>query len=234
MDSASDLVANISIPIGEFAPRRILCLVASLKERYRERTNILVNIFSSAEAASRSVFPQEYTAHDLALFSQMHARYVLDAAKHQEYIELRPAGARPTGGGPYSSRIELPVGAAPQCHLEIDGRCILALDDLDYPDEAIKLGVSGAVTLVGSLTRGGTIRKIRPLTGNTARLGVDALLVKAATENLSSWRTEPGQDVHSVQITYSYRIDRSLPNTERLRVQWSLPNQITISGKPPE
>ena len=35
VDSSSEFIGSISIPLRDFAPARLVCLAASLKERYR-------------------------------------------------------------------------------------------------------------------------------------------------------------------------------------------------------
>ena len=126
VDSTSVLVRSISIPLQDFSPSKLVCLATRLRERYRERSNILVNIFSSRKAAWTGITVQEYDEKLWRTFAQMHARYSLDADKHEEYIEILPLGVVPSWpqrARPYSTRIDFPVATAPRCRLEINSRC---------------------------------------------------------------------------------------------------------------
>lgn len=237
VDSTSVLVRSISIPLQDFSPSKLVCLATRLRERYRERSNILVNIFSSRKAAWTGITVQEYDEKLWRTFAQMHARYSLDADKHEEYIEILPLGVVPSWpqrARPYSTRIDFPVATAPRCRLEINSRCLVALADLDYPRKELKKKASGTVTLAGTITCGGELTRVRVVKAEIHPTGENNPLVNAAVQNLSSWRVEAGPHREAIRVTYSYVIDNSLPDTDPTQVQWALPNEVTIKGSPPE
>jgi TonB family protein len=229
------LFTDISIPLQDFAPSRLVCLATSFKERYQGRSSITVNVFSSHKAASRSILLQEYTKEDLEMFAQMHARYVFDADRHEEYIEILPEGVTPSlEAGPYSTRIDLPVAAAPHCRLEIDSRCLIALQYVAYPHEALRRRTSGTVTLTGTISRGGKVNHVRVVKEQSVPEGDEHLLANSAVQDLSHWRVEPGPRKYAIEIAFSYVIDSSLPRKGQTEVQWALPNEVAIRGNPRE
>lgn len=232
-DSPSLFVRNISIPLQDFTPSKLVCLAGSFKGRYRDRSHVMVNIFSSHKAAaSNSIVQQETTKADGEAFAQLHAQYIFDAAKHEEYVQILPAGVTPGPApmeGPYSTRIDLLAATTPHCHLEINNRCLIALERITYPDEALK---AGAVTLSGIVTPSGTVNRVRVVKTESVPPGAETMLANAAAKNLSSWRVEPGPHQDEIRITYSYLIDNSLHRVDGTQVQWALPNEVMIRGNP--
>jgi len=232
VDSKSQLLMNVSVSLSDFAPNSLVCLAASLKRQHPGRVNIVVNIFTSHRAASRSigVLPPEYTATDLEVLAQMHARYVFDSERGEDYLEIMPFGAHPYSQS-LNTRIELPVAISPICRLALDRRCLIAMKDLTYPHDALKAREFGAVTLAAVITRAGGIVDVRAVKV-TSRTEGTKLLVDAAIENLSSWRVEPGSHRDYIEITYSYVLDNSLPEQDNTRVLWALPSEVTVKGRP--
>jgi len=58
------------------------------------------------------------------------------------------------------------------------------------------------------------------------------LFVSSCVQNLSSWRLEPGSRRAEIKITYSYVIDKSLGYKGATKVDWDLPNEVTIRWRP--
>jgi len=223
---------TISIPLQDFTPSKLVCLATSLKQRYRDRSNILIYIFSSHEASRISMAFQEYGKETADAFAQIHALYTLDGYKQEEYVRVLPAGMRPSvvpTEGPYSTRIDLPAATTPHCHQEINNRCLIALEYINYPDEAL---TSGKVVLTAGITRGGVVNHVRVVKTESVPPGAERLLANAAAVNLSSWRLEPGPRQESIQITYSYSIDNSLRHVDGAQVRWALPNEVAIRFPP--
>lgn len=236
VDDTSILVRSISIPLHDFAPSKIVCLASSLKARYRDRSNIEVNIFSSHEAAQSSIFGQETTKEDVETLSQMHARYIFNADKQEDYLEILPTGALPGGpdlrAGPFSTRINLPAAATPHCKLEIDSRCLIALERFTYVAQALGGKTSAKVTLTATISRSGKVNHVRVVKTEPVADGQKDPLANAAILNLSSWRLEPWPREEPIQITYSYTIDNALRHVDGTQVQWALPNAISIRVPP--
>lgn len=234
-DSNSDFIASISIPLPDFAPARLICLANTLKERFRARGSVIVNIFSSRRAA-RCGFPiiEDAGAEIFKLFGQMHAQYVLDASKHEEYLVLKPEGDTPMlKGGRSDTRVDLPVVGNVHCRPEVNGRCVIAFQTVGYPRVSGDRP-SGRVTLAGAIAPDGKISHIRVVKIESRSGGGTDALAKAAVQNLTSWRLEPEPRQEAIQITFSYVIDGSLRYKGETKVDWALPNEVTIRGSPPE
>ena len=216
---------NIDISYQDFAPLRLICLAASLREQSRGRGIILVSIFSSHEAAFSTVgflSGQEDTMEEYAALAQLHARYVFFAERHEEYLEMMPVGVTTTHSEqPYETRISLPVTTMPHCQLEINDRCLIALQEFPYPGKLLKGKPSGSVTLAATITRDGKVTHIR-------LVKPESIAANEAIQNLSSWRLEPGPRDQPIKVTYSYAIDSSLRHTDGMQVQWALPNAVSI------
>ena len=238
INDTATVVRSISISLQEFSPSRLVCLASTLRERYQDRDDIMIYIFSSDEASRGPISVPEVTKEDIKAFAQLHALYVLDADKRQEYVRIMPVGigtlrALPTDG-PYSTRIDLPVTNTPHCQLELKSRCLIALEDLHYPAGPLSRSASGKVTLRATITRAGLLKQVRVVKSESAPRGLESVLAKAAAQNLSQWRLEPGARDEPVQIKYSYEVDRSLRYEDGPQVRWSLPNEIAISHGPPK
>lgn len=109
VDSPSILAININIRLQDCAPSKLVCLAANLKRRNLRRDHITINIFSSHRAAQGSLVQQEYTKLDLEAYAQLHARYIFNADKHEDYVEIIPEGVDPSlRAGSSSTRIDLP------------------------------------------------------------------------------------------------------------------------------
>ncbi|HUA19924.1 MAG TPA: energy transducer TonB [Bryobacteraceae bacterium] len=239
MDSGTEVIMNISIALPDFAPARLVCLASNLEEQYRGRNSIIVSFFSSPDAASHSMgflLDQEDTKAELDAFAKMHARYVFSADRHENYLETipmhEPYSRKETKA--YSTRIDLPLAAAPRCRLEISDRCLIAVENAFYPNDALKGKVSGAVTLAGTITRDGKVSHARVVKTESIGSGRKDHLANAVLQNLSTWRLEPGAREDPIQITYSFAIDNSLPFKGQTEVQWYLPNKVEVRGNPPQ
>lgn len=244
-DSEASAFMAVSIPLHDFAPARLVCLAEALRLRYHYARTIDVLIFSSAYVADRYAgnVPSSAPAKNSKRggpqsFSfwvrQLHGFYSYNADTHEEYVELRPFGAD-VGGGPYDTRIDLPVTGIPRCRLEFSGRCVLALDPIYYPDEALTQGISGGVLLAGLISKSGEIRNIKISETSVKPLGQSQILADDAVRNLKTWRLEAARREEPIQIKYSYVIDPSLPMPQGYRrqveSQLALPNQVTIRGR---
>ena len=215
--------------MGDFTPRKLVCLATSLKERYRDYRNIEINIFSSHRSVQSGIYVQEFSSETMLTLSQMHAEYRYDADKHEEYVEIMPMAAFPGGSsfgpGSFSTRIDLPVTTTPHCQLEVYSRCVMALQQLPYPAEMLKQKPSGSVTLAATITRAGTVGHVRVVKA-------ESIAANQAVQNLSSWRLEPGPHDEPIQITYSYAIDNSLRHMDGMQVHWALPHDVSIRIPP--
>ncbi len=219
---------NISIRMGDFAPDRLVCLAGKLRLRYAGRKRVLIPIFSTNLAAKRYDKPLwgDTIKPRVDWAAQMHGIYSLDAEKREEYVEIMPLGP----SGPFETKISLPVTAIPSCTLELAGRCLLALDRIEYPWEALKAKASGTVTLEGTIARGGEVKNVRVMRAEVAPENQKDLLRSSALQNLKTWRFEAASRRNSIRIAYSYVIEppHGLGQTS---VQFHLPNMVEIRGR---
>lgn len=229
-DTPSSLMMNISIRIADFAPARLVCLAKALQRRYSDRTQISIPIFSSRAAAKHytHVFGGDFVGKPRVMWElQMHALYSFDADKRQDYMAIMPFGS----SGQFETRINLPATVIPKCTLEITDRCLLALDDLKYPWDALNTKASGTVTVVGVIARDGMVKDValapEPNPGE-----IHGLLVEAALKNLKTWRFETASHSDPIRIAYSYIIETS-GSAGHTSFQFDLPRKVEIRGTPP-
>jgi TonB family protein len=224
---------SMSVPLGEFTTKGLICLAADLRERFHDRSDITVNIFSSSNAASQSLYHQETSEDDLKTFAQMHARYNFSADKHEEYLEIMPSGVGPSlQARPESTRIDLPLLEAPHCRLEVANRCVIVLEYPTFPQESLTRRLSGTIVLSATVTTDGKFANVH-VSGNDSFAEL-RVLANSAVRNLSIWRLEPYQHQQKVEIRYSFKIDDSLPRRGQTAIVWSLPKEITIRARPLE
>jgi hypothetical protein len=132
----------------------------------------------------------------------------------------------------------------PRCRLEVDRRCVLALEAPAHSKEALTARLSGTVHLVGTIGANGRVTA-RPDVANGSQ--DDNPLMRAALANLTSWWLEPAVRQSTLRITYNYVVDSAVAArhvnptpSERLDarrdgwvdVQLAFPTRITIRGYP--
>jgi hypothetical protein len=230
-DSTTTVFATISISSSEFAPRQLVCLAATLKQRYPGRRNITVLVFDSPQAAEWFQGDIEVgDDHQGGYYRNLHALYVYDELKREEYVSLKPLGFH--SEQPEDTRILLPVVGIPHCRLEVAGRCVLALEDATYAEGTYETRMTASRTLTGIVSPEGTITGVQVLDahGLPSAPTID-LFARAAFNHLRTWRVEPGAREDSFRITYTFKIDPSL-RRYTLDVQYALPGQITVRINP--
>jgi TonB family protein len=232
-DSPSSIMMNISIGMSDFAPDRLVCLAKQLRQRYSDRKKVLIFIFSTDVAAKRYDKPLtgDSTQTRPNWAAQNHAIYSLDADKGEEYLEIQPLGTGPSAvsSSDVHTRIKLPVTSPPACNLEVADRCLLALNAVNYPWDALKANISGTVTLEGVIARDGVVKQVRIVSREVHPSDSPARLVNAAVQNLKTWRFEAASHPDSIRITYAYLIESSgVPG--HVSVQFELPREVEIRG----
>ena len=229
-NSPSTIMMNISIGISDFAPKRLICLASALRQRYSDRREVSILIFSSYAAAENFTHPfggdsfkprTNWSLDD-------HGTYFFNAETGQEYIEIMPLGQNRS----FMTRINLPVTTPPPCTLEMAGRCLLALNDVGYPWDALKTKSSGTITLEGSIDPSGILEHVGVVAIDVHPAESQRLLVDAAIQNLKTWRLESAGRRDRVRIVYSYTIDSSGRPGET-RVNFDLPHKVEIRARPP-
>ncbi|MGH9575763.1 MAG: TonB family protein [Candidatus Acidiferrales bacterium] len=185
-------------------------------------------MFSSRKAAQKFLHPLAYPwteslKPEIDWSEQEHAEYSFDAATHDNKLYIMPFG----GERKFSTEIDLPVTSPHECNLEIRGRCLLAADKIEYPQEALEKQIFGEVALVAVITRNGAVSRIE-LAGSKER-SVNVELTDAAVANLRSWYLEPASHKDTVRITYSYKI-QNLRSESNTQIEFALPNKVFVTA----
>jgi TonB family protein len=227
-DSPSRISMNISLPIRYFARGSLICLVGALRERYSTHTQMSVLMFSSRKAAQKFLHPLAYPwteslKPEIDWSEQEHAEYSFDAATHENKLYMMPFG----GERKFATEIDLPVTSPHECNLELRGRCLLAADKIEYPQEALEKHIFGEVTLVGIITRDGAVSRVE-LAVSKER-SVNGELSDAAIASLRTWNLEPATHEDTVRITYSYKI-QNLGLESNPQIEFALPDEVFVTA----
>ncbi len=225
----------ISIRPGDFSLGNLICLAQTLKESHPGWESAMIVIFSSHDAAKYYQLSSVENLPGAVWGKQLHAEYDFDAGAHEEYLLIMPLGDKKSSSfSTYTTRIDLPVATTPHCRLEMNGRCLFVLEDPEYPSDALKAKLSDTVTLTGTIARDGKMTSIEVADASSTSSEWKNMFMREAVNNLKTWRLEPAQRQDTIRITYSYTIDRSLPQRGQTDVQFALPNEIAIRGNPPD
>jgi len=218
---------------------KFLCLAQELDKRYALAKDVTAFIFSSRLAA------EQFDASGMNLERgdfrrDLRAMFQMNLGKSS--LTITPIGVAfpyfqeaPRGGGIigevfYNTRIDLPMtGPPPHCRLEIVGRCLMALEPVSYPNEALATHLSGTVTLDGTIERDGTVMVTTVVPRDGVPPIANDLFANAALTNLKTWRLEGGQRQDSFRVTFSYVIDSTL-KPGQIDIQFDLPKQVKISS----
>jgi hypothetical protein len=232
MDFSSEDLGSVYISIRpqEFVPTKLICLAQVINENHPKWKKATVLMFTTPQAARNFRDPgQECAGPCQAWANQLHALYVFDRAQKVDELSIMPLGygTKPAD----TSTIKLPRSGTVHCALELYDRCLIAAKDPSYSQETLKSDVSGRIALSGTLTPQGRILDIHVTAADVNPPDKEAFLTKQSVQNLASWRVEPAQDQRSIEISYSYVIDKGL---ERVlsEVTFELPDRIIIRGNP--
>lgn len=225
-DKPSSVMLNISVKKNDLAPGRLVCLAAALRRHYSNRSQVDVLIFTSQAAAKHYTGPfvgdSPFPRKNWSL--ENHARYFLDAKKNEEYIVLMPWGQNRT----FETRIMLPAATVQRCTLEFAVRCVLAMERVDYPFNALKAKVMGSVELRGRIRPDGIVGDVQPIVAEASPAGEEKLLVDSALQNLATWKFETAPHTDTFRVIYSYVIE---PGVARTSTTVSLQSPGTIQIK---
>jgi hypothetical protein len=236
VDTATEIVLSIAIRPANLTRDRLSCLARTFREKYRDRRKITVFVFTSDSAARQYSGPElvETIPARRAIVRQMHATYYFDADKHVDSITLMPLGT--DTGGPFDMQFDLTVATWSPCRFEINGRCLVALQDIRYPNDLLTAKTSGSVTMTARIARDGAVSHVQIAKIEGSDGAASARLAQEAKSNLKTWRVEAGSREDAIRITYNYVIDPSLPTSGELGadVTLSLPSGVTIRGRSPQ
>lgn len=224
----------VSVQPSDLTINKLVCLAQTLRMRHPDRTSYTILVFSSPDGANN--FQASHADYEdpfawARWAKQLRAIYVFDPDKHQEHLDITPFGYERISS--YDSRIDLPLVSRPHCRLEINDRCVMALDRINYPDDALKAKPSATVTLTGTVASTGEITRVQLASvATTAAEDIKEAFIRGSINNLRTLQLEPASHEDWVRIAYTYVIDSSLLPRGQVRMDLALPNQITIRANP--
>jgi len=223
-DALPNIFLDISIPLKDFAPDKLVCLAGVLQKRY-QAPKVIVGIFSSNEAAKNyRPLSVEYAKNQEQWASQQHAIYLHDAEEHEEYIMLIPDGLSLGLDSPFNTRIDIPITTMPTCKLDIRGRCLLAFEHIDLPINE----EPGIVTFKAQVQPSGFLSGIEEIENPSAKRNPFA---EFALRNLKSWHFQRSRTTETIRIVYELEhVYRKLDNG--VNVHFMLPERVQIQIGP--
>lgn len=229
-DNGKDVVIALAIQPTDFSRNQLICLSEALKRRYRDYHAIDALIFDSKEAAMAYSGPQlvEDIPGHRAIVRRMHAIYHYDRQRGEESIVITPLGME--RNGPFDMQIDLPAEGQVACKFNIQDRCLVALQDFEYPAAALKEGARGTVTLSARVSRDGAFSDVSVVRAEVSLTRWRQALTRSAVANLSTWRVEAGPKEHRIRITFVYESERSSVRRGEFEVTLSLPEAVVIRG----
>jgi hypothetical protein len=188
-----------------------ICVASRLRQDHPRWRQVRVGIFDAADGAERYDFDWESKpkvegmAADRRYERLRRATYVLNTAGHEEYVLLRLFALQKEK---YESRIDLPVKGQPRCRVEIEERCVVAID---YPlhMELDNRPIEGMVTVSGKITKEGTLAGLRADAVNSGSSTDISRLTEAALANLATWRMDPAARETPFTVSYRFVVDRT-------------------------
>jgi len=231
-DSPSEITMYISIKTEDFAPDRMICLARALKKQHQDRNMIGITICDSPWAAKHYSPPIADSINyepikDAA--PQCHGMYYYNKNKNIEGIGILPRGVIVDDNSvAFDTSIDLSISTKPQCKLQINNRCLIALKNIEYPAYAISKGYNGTVTLNATIDRSGTVKGVKVAEKNFTSAEGSEFFVKEAFENLQTWRFEKAKHEDLIHITYSYTSSVPKGHGGIGRISFDLPKQVNI------
>lgn len=227
-NSRTSVMMHISVKTEDLSPDRLICLAQALKQRFRSRSDISISIFTSDDAAKNFVpMGSEWTPEGVKRAAALHAQYVFSASQGKHYIVLIPDALDPNEQL-IDTKIDLPSTGKPCDRLEINNRCLMAFQHIQYPGDALRRMISGEIELAGTITPDGKLAKVVVVNSGED----DPVLAAAAADNLKTWRFEPAKEADRIDITFSYGIVSEPKFTYGSNFEFNLPHQVTIKGNP--
>lgn len=200
---AGEVALQISIPLVDFAPDRLLCLAEAFT-RAHPRDDIWLGIFSAYHAAQQyQIGPQELSPATLYSNSELHGFYVRDSKGGDNYIAIVPDGRYQSSLSSWNTHIDLPPQNPLVCRLTMYRRCVLAFRYPEYLSDYAK-DTAGQITITGHIARNGIVSATAALEVKVEPPERASPLAAAVIENFKTWRFEPAGREDDVRITYYF------------------------------
>ncbi len=141
---------SVSLQPKEFTVQKLSCLCQKLLKKNPKWERAGIEIFTSREAADNwsHVLSAEAPPEAKRWERELHASYSFNKSEHQDQLKILPFGLR--GPASLDTIVDLPITTIARCQVELGSRCLMvALEDIGYPQEALKVRAGGKVTLAG-------------------------------------------------------------------------------------
>jgi len=227
-------------------------MVASSLSAFRSATSASTNSPASrrrseATVGTWRVSTCSFSAHTRRL--SVSAEYQWRAASHHVGTSGRRSCTQPIPLTPISTRrtlkscrwgLVLPRSCAlclisrSQRRRIADWRSRIAMEQISYPQEALKKRATGVVVLTGVIRRDGQCAGLH-LQETDVKAGEDTeWLVNVAFQDLRTWQFDAAERDDAVRVTYSFAVDASLPRGVAPQVEWVSPSQVKVRANPSE
>lgn len=225
----------VSVRPGDFSPDKLICLAETMKKQHPEWKRLGILFFTSADAARYFQTNAGDCVRDCQFRAkwqaELHALYSLEPGAQAESLAILPMGYL---GSSYDTWFKLPLVTKVRCHLEINERCLMALDKIEYPPLALQAKASGTINVSGTIGSDGKIRRIRVLEANVKPEASTSLLASAAAKNFATWRLEPREDRDKIRVLYTYSIVEPENSADQLGTEFKLPKEVVVRGRAPK
>lgn len=228
-EDGSSISTGIAIQPKDPRLDRLICLSDTLKRSFRKYSSVSVWVFTSVTALARydGASPMEMPAGYFDAIRQIHAQYLFDGAKHIDRLTIRPLGS--DSPGPLDSEIDLSKPADRHCRFEIAGRCLLLIQEAEYPRSMVVKQLGGSVTVSATIGRDGNVHDIVTADSHAADPDIRVALARSASLQLSRWHFEPAASETPARLTFEFAIDNTPPIHGVPRYVFDLPDRVRIT-----
>lgn len=216
---------KIIVQPNDFSVDKLICLAENLKEMHREWKDVNVLIFDDPIAAKNFIPPGTENTASNRWARELHVIYSLNRDKNEEHLDILPFGWNTERSD--ATNIPLPLAGRPRCQYEISGRCVIAFAGSQYLYEGFNSVASGTVRLTAAIEGDGSVTKAHVDAVDVDPKQEGDRLATAALQDLSHWKLEPRGSQEFIHVTYSYRIDKSMPSGH-VDVDYKLPDAVFV------
>jgi hypothetical protein len=215
---------------------KLACLCETLRKNRTEYKTFGVFIFDSYEAAKHfmPLLPEGSPTKKWYEWARSnHAVYSFEADKHEENLDIMPTGYM--GDPSLTNTFDLPLSRTQRCTVEVQNRCLIAaMEEITYPQEALRTRGSGAIDLEGVIGRDGAVTGLHLTRADVKPSGEKGRLANAALRDLRTWRFDAAEQSSPIRIVYSFAVDSSLAPGAAPKVRWTSPDHVSVRANPPE
>jgi TonB family protein len=204
-------VARIVVQPADTTWANLLCLEKQLRSAHREWSNVTALVFSSKVAADNFDPDKIATVGVVGAYDrQVRAAYWIGTGKIGDTLTLTPSGWELLQGEDYNTVVVFPVQHTPPCRIVVNRRCVLTLERIRYPLEALRGRASGTVIVSGRFDRQGRPTMVQPTASGANAPPQSRLLIESAVDIIRTWRLEPAATEERFRIDVTFSLDDSI------------------------